>query len=119
MKKLVTLGLEQDLVETIDALCKAQQVSRSVLIGRWCRDALDQEKNFVALLRMPGIAEQFGKIFADPAFLRNVASAMHEEVSDEQLKLFADSFGTVSKIAQQVPPGEAKKEKTKAKKRRT
>jgi hypothetical protein len=84
----VTITVEKGLLETIDSLADAQNLTRSQFIERQVRNGIEQEKTTVAMLANPELAKLVSKAFGTPEALRSFGKAMQEEVTEKHLELF-------------------------------
>ena len=96
-KITVTFSVDPDLVKKVDRVAKSFGLNRSVWIEKTLRNAVSGDEMGVKMLTHPGFAEAFVQILTDPNVLRGLASAMGEEISDEQMRLFGESLKQVTK----------------------
>lgn len=87
-KKVTGFSLDPDVVRRVAALAKAQGVTRSQLVNRLLREALDPEEMMVKAFTNPQIASAFGRAFSAPGMLRQMVEVLGEELRPEQLELF-------------------------------
>lgn len=96
LKKRVTITISPDVLRRVDRVAKAQRVSRSAWLEAAALSELGQAEMFVKVLQQPELVRSLLSTFANPAVLRQMAAAMGEEVTDEQMKLFTDTMQAIS-----------------------
>jgi hypothetical protein len=92
-------------------LAKAQRVTRSQLVERLLRDALDPEEMAVKAFTNPQIMTAFGRAFSAPGVLRQMVEVLGEELQPEQLELFQNAMeelATGGSLTPAPPPVAAK-----------
>jgi predicted transcriptional regulator len=93
----VTLSMAPGLVERIDRLAKATGLSRSAWVQQQIANAIDDEEMAVKALTDPLVAPALLGVFKDRDVMRGLANLMGEQLSDQQLQLFTERLGKITK----------------------
>lgn len=96
-KRRVTITIAPDVLRRVDRVSKALRNNRSQWIENACKAELDQAELFVKISQQPELMRTMMSTFGDPKVMRQMAAAVSDEVTDEQMKLFADVMGTIAK----------------------
>lgn len=96
IKKPVTITIAPEVLRRVDRVAKAQRVSRSAWLEAAALSELDQAELFVKVSQQPELVRSLLSTFSHPGVLRQMVAAMGEEVSDEQMKLFADTLKAIA-----------------------
>lgn len=99
LKIITSVSLAPELVKTLDVVAKERRLTRSQLIERLCAEALDRERVVAAAFQDQMVTGAFLRAFSEPGMLRRLASAMSEDLSDEQLNLFTRAVEEASHAA--------------------
>lgn len=104
LKVTASFSVDPDLLKQVDDLADAQSLSRSQLLEKWMKQAVEQEKQAAAVLSNPVLLEGFAKAFSAPGILKEMAKALGDELSDEQLELFHRTLSATVEQQQQPRP---------------
>lgn len=88
------------MLKKLDRLAKAFGVSRSVMIERTLREALEDTELSVAALTDPVVSGALVQMMSNRDVLRTLAKAFGEGASEQQLELFASRFGKLAEQAE-------------------
>lgn len=95
-KKLkISIAIDADDVRRIDHLASAQKVSRSAWFQNAIQDAIGQDEAAVKFFTDPLLRDTFVRVFSQPGVFAQMAKAMGEEVSPDQMHLFRDRLAGV------------------------
>lgn len=91
------MTIDQALLRRLDQVAKHKRVTRSAEIERAVRDHLDGTEMMVKAFANTELREAFIRAFSAPEVVRQFASVMQEDVSDEQLRLFSEAMERLAK----------------------
>jgi predicted transcriptional regulator len=83
------MRLPVELVKRIDRMAKLRDVARSVVVQEFISEAIDQQELTVKAMTDPLVSQALMQAFARPEVLRALGSVMREDLTDDQLSLFA------------------------------
>ncbi len=86
---LISMRLPVELVKRIDRMAKLRDVARSVVVQEFISEAIDQQELTVKAMTDPLVSQALMQAFARPEVLRALGSVMREDLTDDQLSLFA------------------------------
>lgn len=89
---LMTVTVEPDVMERIDALAAATGSNRSKTTEKLILDSLDDHETTARALTDPVIVGAFAKAFGDRDVMRRMAAAVASESDPAQLELFAHAM---------------------------
>ena len=95
-KAFLTAYVERSVVERLDAVAAAQDLSRSKLIERLVIDGLQDMELEVRALTDPVVGPAIINAFARPEVLRAMANVLRQDLSDDQLQLFQQAMHATS-----------------------
>ena len=114
-KITMSLALDPETQQRLIKLSHAQGISRSQLANRLLAESLVQEELAFRAFSSPTIVQAFGKVFSQPGMLRQMVEAMGEELSDDQLELFRQTFENLAAAEEKAASGQAAKPRRKEK----
>lgn len=113
-RRATTMALLPDVVASIDAFARGENLSRSQVVERALVEFLEREKMVAGVFRNDTVTSAFLKAFSEPGVLKQLAAAMQEEVSDDQLELFKRAVREVGEGGRKrSQPGNAPRRKKK------
>jgi hypothetical protein len=101
----VSLALDPGLVKRIDRMATALGESRSELVMRLIKDGIDESELSAQVMTNPVIVQALMGAFGRPDVIRQMASSMKQDLSEDQLHLFQNAMAgmTAAVTAQQQP----------------
>jgi metal-responsive CopG/Arc/MetJ family transcriptional regulator len=103
-KVKVSVAMSPDLAKRIDRMAKMTGKNRSETVQGLIEDAIDHQETTAAALSNPTIVSALMGAFAKPEVMRAMVNQMRQEVTDEQLGLFAKAM-EVGCVVMQQPEG--------------
>jgi len=103
-KMKVSIAITPEMLARVDRMAVAQKRSRSELIETLIGDGIGEEELFVKVAHQPALVESLMRVFAEPGVLRQIASVMNEDMSDEQLQLFRQAMESLPGKMQSAKP---------------
>jgi hypothetical protein len=97
--------IDPDLLKQMDAVARAQGISRSNLLGRWIRDHVASEQHYLGLFNSPAMVHAFAQVLANPAFLRHVASAVKQDGDENTAVMLQQALNALEWQAKGVREG--------------
>jgi metal-responsive CopG/Arc/MetJ family transcriptional regulator len=93
-KRKVKLGvvISPDLAKRIDRMAKLTGKNRSETVQGLIEDAIDDQETTASAVSNPTIMNALLAAFAKPEVMRALMTQMRQEVTDEQLGLFAKAL---------------------------
>jgi len=107
----ISIKLDSDLLDRIDRLAEAADVTRTLVIEQAIKNDLPEQEAFQKSMESPAM-RAIHKQITKPAVLRVLAKLANEEMSDEQLSEI------LKKTPRQRETGKRRQAKRKASKRR-
>ncbi len=98
-KRVVGVCLSPGVIRRLDRLAKAVGMSRSSYLEKLVIDVLSETEMSVRVMTDPKILGPLVEVLAKPEWVRSMATAMGEQLSDRQLDLFAQGMQQLSKNA--------------------
>ena len=100
---VVSVSIDADLAKRIDDHAAALNQTRSAFCERLLADGLADEADAVRALQNPVIAQALMSAFGDRRVLKEIASVIGDELSDQQLTLFQRGMLQLSEMSQKPP----------------
>jgi predicted transcriptional regulator len=107
----VSVALAPDLVRRIDRMATATGKSRSELVMNLIEEGIDDSELSAQAMTNPVIVQALMGAFGRPEVIRQMASTMKQELSEDQLKLFGQAMaGMTAVVSSQQPARKEKKQ---------
>lgn len=91
-KVKISVSVDENVLRRIDRVAKHKGTTRSAEISAACRDYVEDTEMMVKAFANTELREAFIRAFSAPEVVRQFASVMQEDLSDEQLRLFSDAM---------------------------
>lgn len=112
-RTVIGISLPKDLLKLVDLQAKALEMGRSEYVVAALRDYLDNQAATARLFSSPKGRDTFLKAMSQPGVLKALASAMSEEMDQEQLQLFHQGMTAGAKVITAASLKRAKKSRGK------
>jgi hypothetical protein len=112
-RRATTMALLPSVVDSIDAFARGENLSRSQVVERALVEFLGRQKMVAGVFRNDTVTAAFLKAFSEPGVMKQMAAAMQEEVSDEQMELFQRAVREATAGVKAVHVQQAKRTKKK------
>lgn len=96
-KARISLTIDDRLLERIDQLAEAQNVTRSALVERLLREAVSEEE----MLANPTIRQMVTAAIGSPAVLRSLTKQFEKLLTDEQAVPIRERLEQLHSLARQ------------------
>jgi hypothetical protein len=100
--QLISMRLPAELVQRMDRMAKLRDVPRSQVVYEFISESIDQEELTVKAMTDPILSGAMMQAFARPEVLRALGSVMRDQLTDDQLSLFAAVTTGAAAAAQSV-----------------
>jgi metal-responsive CopG/Arc/MetJ family transcriptional regulator len=100
-KVKVSVVISPDLAKRVDRMAKATGKNRSETVQGLIEDAIDDQETTASAVSNPTIMNAIVAAFAKPEVMRALMNQMRQEVTDEQLGLFAKAMEVGRVVVQQ------------------
>ena len=94
-KKVISFSIDALLADQLEKLAEAQRVSRSALVEGMIRSGMDSERMSIRALANPVLKDVLLKVLQSPGVLKEMARAMVDPLSGEQIAEFHRQVGVV------------------------
>jgi hypothetical protein len=95
-RRPISISLPIVLIKQLDKLAKTAGTTRSKLIEDLCDDGIHQAEATIRAASDPTVMNAMMRALVQPGVLRGLSEAMREDLSEEQLKLFAAGVNSMT-----------------------
>jgi hypothetical protein len=102
-RQVKSYSLDLGLIARINKLALAEGVSASSLVERLLLEALQPAETAVQFTANPVLMNAMMKLFTQPEMVRAMTSTIKQDLTDDQLELFAEGMQSLTNIAERGP----------------
>lgn len=92
MKIKVSVAIEKELVQRLDRIAGISNESRSQIIEKMIREAIESSEQLAALMANPKAREMLLRQALDPEMLQTFAKAMNEKIDPQTKQNMAEAM---------------------------
>ncbi len=87
----ISISMEAEILKRVDKLVKLTKSNRSRLIQDLVSEGLDWNESSIRATSNPLVMGAFTRAMSEPGVMRGLATAMREDLTDEQMVLFGEA----------------------------